>query len=136
MGLDFGSGPGPVLALMFQEAGYDISIYDIYYAPDRETLRRKYDFITCTEVIEHVKTPNLVITQLLTMLKPNAWLGIMTKLVINQAVFQHWHYKNDPTHICFFAKETFLWLADKFNLELELIGKDVIMMRSQTSKSG
>lgn len=31
-GLDFRSGPGPTLTLMFSEAGYDMAIYDPYYA--------------------------------------------------------------------------------------------------------
>ena len=131
IGLDFGSGPGPVLSTMFQEAGYDMSIYDIYYAPQKDVLRNAYDFITCSEVIEHVKAPDQIFNQILTLLKPNAWLGMMTKLVIDQKAFQHWHYKNDPTHICFFSKDTFYWVADRFSLELEFIGKDVILMRSQ-----
>ena len=30
-GLDFGCGPGPTLSLMLEEAGYAISLYDIFY---------------------------------------------------------------------------------------------------------
>ena len=56
-GLDFGSGPGPTLSLMFEEAGFDMHIYDLYYADNREVFDHQYDFVSATEVIEHLKNP-------------------------------------------------------------------------------
>ena len=49
-GLDFGAGPGPALAAMMSEDGFDVAIYDPFFQPDAEALQRKYDFITCTAV--------------------------------------------------------------------------------------
>jgi hypothetical protein len=51
-GLDFGSGPGPTLSLMFEEAGHTVNIYDHFYAPDSSTFTHSYDFITATEVVD------------------------------------------------------------------------------------
>ena len=49
-GLDFGCGPGPALAAMFRESGFNIDLYDIFYHDDQHLLQQRYDFITATEV--------------------------------------------------------------------------------------
>ena len=38
-GLDFGCGPGPALAQMMQEDGFETSLFDPYFFPDRSVLR-------------------------------------------------------------------------------------------------
>jgi len=126
-GLDFGSGPGPTLSIMFEEAGHQMSIYDIFYAPDSEVLEQKYDFITASEVVEHLHRPAEELERLWSCLKPNGILGIMTKRVIDREAFSHWHYKNDLTHVCFFSIETFQWLADYWGASLSFPEKDVAL---------
>ena len=128
-GLEFGCGPGPALAEMFKEAGYSIELYDLYFHPNENAFANKYDFITSTEVVEHLRAPKEVLNRLWSLLNVNAWLGLMTKLVIDQESFKNWHYKNDQTHICFFSKKTFEWLASKLNAKLEFHGKDGILLQ-------
>ncbi len=128
-GLDFGCGPGPLLAHMFTEQGHQMNVFDVYYANTPESLQQPYDFITCTEVIEHLGKPGEVLEQLWQLIKPGGWLAIMTKMVINNDAFSDWHYKNDPTHICFYSQDTFRWLQDQLQCDLEFIGADVILMR-------
>jgi cyclopropane fatty-acyl-phospholipid synthase-like methyltransferase len=128
-GLDFGSGPGPTLSIMFEEIGFDMQIYDLYYANDENVFNRTYDFVTSTEVIEHLKNPKLEIERLLSVLKPNGLLAIMTKRVINKESFKSWHYKNDPTHICFYSKETFNWIAMEYALAIKFIAADVVILQ-------
>ena len=106
-GLDFGCGPGPALAAMFEDAGHAMAIYDPYFANQPEVLARHYDFITCTEAIEHFHQPAREWALLLSMLRSGGYLAIMTKLVISAERFANWHYKQDPTHVSFFSKETF-----------------------------
>ncbi|OCQ19690.1 methyltransferase [Pseudoalteromonas luteoviolacea] len=127
-GLDFGCGPGPLLAKMFTEVGHTVALYDLYYANDASVLEHEYDFITCTEVIEHVAQPEQVLSQLMALLKPGAPLAMMTKLVIDKTRFASWHYKNDQTHISFFSRETFEYIAEQFNTDIEFIGNDVIIL--------
>lgn len=126
-GLDFGSGPGATLNLMFEEAGHAMRIYDPFYAPDLHSLQLHYDFITATEVVEHLHHPRLELDRLWSCLKPNGWLGIMTKRVLDQEAFSTWHYKNDPTHVCFFSIETFQWLADHWCATLTILDNDVVL---------
>ncbi|MFN3018828.1 class I SAM-dependent methyltransferase [Vibrio coralliilyticus] len=128
-GIDFGCGPGPTLSLMLQEQGHNVSLYDLYYHPNTEVLDRTYDFMTATEVIEHLYHPDQIWQQWLNLVKPGGWIGLMTKMVIDVEAFAKWHYKNDPTHVVFFSRNTFKYLAERDQLKLEFIGNDVILLR-------
>ncbi len=130
-GLDFGSGPGPTLSVMFEEIGHTVALYDHFYAHDPAVLQQSYDFITATEVVEHLHAPSTILPQLWTLLKPGGYLGLMTKLVRDQQAFATWHYKNDLTHVCFFSTFTFEWLADQWQAELEFFHNDVMVFRKQ-----
>jgi len=131
-GLDFGSGPAPTLSLMFEEAGHTMEIYDPFYAPATEPLQQQYDFITVTEVVEHLHYPLRELDLLWSCLKPDGMLGIMTKRVIDQQAFSSWHYKNDPTHVCFFSIETFQWFAERWGATLSAPEKDVVLFTKNT----
>ena len=128
-GLDFGSGPGPTLSAMFEEVGHIMRIYDPFYAPDKMALDTQYDFVTASEVVEHFRKPADNLDQLWSLVKPNGTLGVMTKLALDREAFSRWHYKNDPTHVAFYARETFQWLAQRWDAELEFFGKDVILIQ-------
>lgn len=126
VGLDFGCGPGPAISAMAADKGYEVTNYDPIYFNSATALSNRYEFITLTEVIEHVAAPDRLLEQLDAMLKPSAILAIMTKRVSNQQAFSRWHYKNDPTHICFYSDKTFQWIGQKMNWQLEIIDKDVV----------
>lgn len=127
-GLDYGCGPGPLLAELLKQAGHAVSVYDPFYADQPHLLDRQYDFITCSEVVEHFRQPGQEFERLFKLLKPRGCLGLMTKLVLNAQAFSRWHYKNDPTHIVFFSVATFGWLAKQYGYRLEFIGSDVIVL--------
>lgn len=128
-GLDFGCGPGPVLADMLRTAGYSMDVYDPIYAPNTGIFTKQYDFITATEVIEHFCNPAESIQKMWQCLKPNGWLGIMTKRVTSQNAFKNWHYIRDITHVSFFSEPCFEWLADQLGASLELHGADVALLQ-------
>ncbi|MBE0505258.1 MAG: class I SAM-dependent methyltransferase [Marinospirillum sp.] len=129
-GLDFGCGPGPTLSLMFAEAGFNCHNYDLYFAHYPELLQQQYDFITSTEVFEHLAQPAQVLDQLLRCLKPGGLLGIMTQRPRDLAAFSQWHYLMDPTHITFFSETCFDWLAKHWQLQQVHLGRDVIILKS------
>ena len=128
-GLDFGCGPGPTLSLMLEEPGHQVALFDPFYANNPALLNRNYDFITATEVVEHLSRPGFELDRLWRLLKPDGLLGIMTKQVIDRTSFATWHYKNDPTHISFFSQATFSYLAEVWDASLEYMGDDVIILR-------
>lgn len=128
-GLDFGSGPGPTLSVMFEEAGHPMRIYDPFYAPDEAALERSYDFITATEVAEHLFEPGRELARLADLLRPGGWLGLMTKRVTTLEAFAEWHYILDPTHVCFFSEASFAWLGETLGMTVEFPAADVVLMR-------
>ncbi len=133
-GLDFGSGPGPTLSVMLEEAGYRMTLYDRYYAPYPNLLAQVYDFITATEVVEHVRDLAGDLDQVWACLRPDGFLGIMTKLVRNQDAFTRWHYIRDPTHIAFFSHQTFTWLARSWGAKVVYQENDVIILHKPLAR--
>lgn len=127
-GLDFGSGPGPTLSVMLEEAGYSMALYDPFYSPDESVFDTTYDFITATEVFEHLHAPATELERLLGCLRSGGWLFIMTKRAGDREAFANWHYILDPTHIIFFSEETFRWIATQWDLHLEIVGRDVVAL--------
>lgn len=128
-GLDFGSGPGPTLSLLFEEAGHEMKIYDHFYAKDEAVLNSSYDFITSTEVVEHLYKPSEVLDSLWEIVNKGGLLCLLTQPYVNQDAFEKWYYKKDPTHVCFFSLETMQWLASKWLAELEVVSKDIFIFK-------
>lgn len=130
-GLDFGCGPGPALAAMVREAGYVVDLYDPFYADDRAVFERRYAFITCTEVVEHFAHPRRELERLWRMLEPGAPLVIQTGRVLDDARFRTWRYRQDPTHIRFFARESFVWLAAQWDASIDFPQRDVAVLQQR-----
>lgn len=128
-GLDYGCGPGPALAHMLREAGHRVALYDPFYVPDPAPLSSTYDFVTCTEVAEHFQEPAVEFERLAGMLKPGGILAVMTCFQTDDARFTRWHYRADPTHVCFYRCETFEVLAAQRGLDFESPAKDIALMR-------
>jgi SAM-dependent methyltransferase len=127
-GLDFGSGPGPTLSVMLQEAGHRVDLFDPAYADNSAVFEKRYDFITASEVVEHLHDPAGWLQRLWDCLRPGGVLGVMTKLVSDPAAFADWHYIRDPTHVCFFSTQTFEWLADRWTARHEQVAADVTLL--------
>jgi Methyltransferase domain len=128
-GLDFGCGPGPTLSVMMEEMGYCMAKYDPFFFLDPAVLDKQYDFVTCTEAIEHFYFPNREWKRLVGLVKPGGWLGIMTKLVTEGTSFTDWYYAGDPTHVCFFSRETFRFLGESDGLQVSFVGDNVVLLQ-------
>jgi len=128
-GLDFGSGPGPTLSLMLEECGHKVDLYDKFYAQNDAVFQNRYDFITATEVVEHLPNPLKDLEALVKILQKGGILAIMTEIVFPQLDFRNWYYKNDPSHVCFYSEKTFVYLANLLGLEIVTISERVIILR-------
>jgi len=134
-GLDFGSGPGPLLKKMFEEAGHPMEVFDSYYAADPSIFKRNFDFITATEVVEHLHQPLKELNRLWNCLKPGGYLGLMTSLNTTDIVFSNWHYHRDETHVVFFAPETMAWLAKRWQADIHHLDTSVVIFHKTNSLS-
>lgn len=127
-GLDYGCGPGPVLAQMLRAAGHGVRLYDPFFHPDTDALQAHYGFITCTEVIEHFHTPAHEFRQLDAMLQPGGWLALMTGFQTDDARFAQWHYRRDPTHVVFYREATLAHIARRLGWQMTVPGRNVALM--------
>ena len=130
-GLDYGCGPGPALAELMRAAGHRMSLWDPIYAQNPDVLANRYDFITCTEVLEHLYQPAQIFAHMIELLKPGGWLGIMTTFQTDDARFAHWHYRRDPTHVVFYRVETLRWLADHHDCKIEFPDTNIALVQRQ-----
>lgn len=127
-GLDFGSGPGPVLSQMLNEEGYPTLTWDPIYAPDESALKRQYDFVTSTEVVEHFCNPHQGWQKLSGLLRNGGYLSVMTLLRDESTDLESWWYKNDPTHVSFYSIKTINWIEKGFNLKLIFQDEDRVLL--------
>lgn len=128
-GLDYGSGPGPTLSIMFQEAGHHMEIFDPFFANNPAVLQNGYDFITVTETVEHFYHPKQDFERLWKLMNPGGYLGMMTLLRPTNRSFADWHYIKDDTHVSLYSEQTFQWIAEKLGAELSIIGERVIILK-------
>ena len=128
-GLDFGCGPGPALAQMMQEDGFEVSLYDPYFFPEESVLERQYDFVTCTETVEHLRSPLTEFKLLDSLLVPGGYLGIMTGMLEDRTGFSSWYYQRDPTHIGFYSERTMLWVGREMGWDVEFPSKNITLFK-------
>lgn len=133
-GLDFGCGPGPALAHMLENSGYPTELYDCYYHDNATVLTQRFDFITMTEVIEHLAEPKVVLEQLWALLNPDGFMVIQTQRVRDRDAFRQWRYLHDLTHIAFYSLQTFDWLAHRLNAGVEYPGRDLAVLKKDGRK--
>ncbi|MFO7929019.1 MAG: class I SAM-dependent methyltransferase [Candidatus Humimicrobiaceae bacterium] len=120
LGLDFGSGPSPVLAMILErDYNYNMDIYDLYYSPLKVYQGKKYDLVTSTEVTEHLKNPLSYFQIFRNCLKKEGLLSIMTLFYPNnQEQFLEWYYIRDKTHISFYTPKTMEIIGEKTGLKV------------------
>ena len=128
-GLDFGCGPGPALAEMFKEDGFHVDLYDPFFFKDESVFSETFDFITCTETIEHFFEPAEEFKKLDKILTKEGYLAIMTTFLEEEKDFGQWHYRKDPTHVVFYQFQTFKVIASNMNWTLEIPEKDVVVFK-------
>ena len=112
-GLDYGCGPGPVLAKLLESRGFACDNYDPFFFPAIDKTRA-YDFIFATETLEHFFNPAVEIRRMFSLLQKGGHLAVMTKLWKDTGSFKDWSYARDFTHVVFYHADTFKWISSRF----------------------
>lgn len=110
---------------MLAERGFPTNDYDPHFFPDEAPLSRQYDFLICTEVLEHLRRPAEDLARLDGLLKAGGLLGVMTGVLEDDAAFAGWWYRTDFTHISFYRPETLAWIAERLRWTLSRPSRDV-----------
>lgn len=127
VGLDWGSGPYPMLVKLAMLRGMRMDHYDPIFAPDGERLGKDYDFIMTTEVVEHFHNPHTSWKEMLSHLKNNGKLAVMTQLRREEHEFKNWYYRQDCTHVAFYSEKTMSWIAQNLQLKILKIKQNVVI---------
>jgi hypothetical protein len=135
-GLDFGSGISPAMANILTESGRPSVAYDPLFRPDAALLAARYDFVTCSEVIEHVHEPFPLLARLEALVQPGGLIGVMTTFRNPAEPFGEWWYARDPTHVCFYSEATMRWIAARFGWALELPAENIVLFAVQMREKG
>jgi hypothetical protein len=126
-GLDFGAGPGPVIAKMLKDKHYDIVLYDPHFHPNDALLKQIFDYIIACEVIEHFNQPDQTFEQLKTLTSIDSEWIFMTQIYDDSIDFSTWHYKNDETHVIFYTKKTLDYLKTLYKWKRLIIDGRLII---------
>ncbi len=126
LGLDFGSGTGPVISKVLSDYEYNIKQFDPFFCNDTDVLQLKYDYIVCCEVIEHFHFPDKEFHLLKHLLKPKGHLYCMTHLYSKEIYFANWYYKNDDTHVFIYQPRTLYKIKELYNFSALVIEKRLV----------
>ena len=134
-GLDFGAGPGPVVAHMLGLRGYAIDLYDPFFHPDETVFSKRYDFIFCCEVIEHFNNPGITFSTLGNLLSPSGSLYCRTTLYRSDIDFSTWFYTKEDTHVFFYQRETIAWIASHLlQCDFTILNDNIFYFQSEYRK--
>jgi SAM-dependent methyltransferase len=126
-GLDVGCGPVPLLGELLTDASRPTVSYDPQFWPATDALGDRYDFVTCSEVVEHAHDPARLFAQLVGLLRPGGMLAVMTSLLVDGTDFKTWWYRRDITHVCFYSEVTMRWIGRRWSLDVELAAPNVVL---------
>jgi hypothetical protein len=126
-GLDFGCGHTQVMAQILAQNGFPTCSYDPFFFPDLALLQRRYQFITCCEVMEHVHRTAEVFALFRELCVPGGTLAVMTRFYESANSFATWWYRRDPTHVRFFNEETMRWVASSAGWRVEFPAPNVTL---------
>jgi hypothetical protein len=51
----------------------------------------------------------------------------MTEILLSESEFADWWYHRDPTHVCFYQRTTFEWIASWLGFSVEFPVKNVVV---------
>lgn len=136
--LDFGCGPGSLIALLRDVHDYrnveglEISAagralarqeHGLHVAPDIRALRcRYYDLVLLVEVIEHVPSPDLFLDELSGLLAPGGRIFITTdsvRNVVSRFFPAHSAHYTGPSHISLFTERAIRALLSRAGFVIE-----------------
>ena len=131
MGLDYGCGYAPALADILKKDGFNVELYDPFFFKNENIFCRKFNFITCSEVVEHFFKPYEEFNKIDSLLAKNSWLAIMTSFMTEDYLFENWHYRRDPTHVVFYKKITFKIIANQRNWKINFPSKNIVLFNKK-----
>lgn len=118
--LDYGCGTVPTLAVLLQERGKRCDYYDPVFFPHTD-IHKQYDVVFGISCMERAYQPGKVMRAMADRLKPGGYLVTLTETYANADKLRTWPHAADISLVSFFHDRTFVFMAERFNLDL--VGK-------------
>lgn len=115
--LDYGCGPSQVLVELLRRRGFDVTGFDPIFAPDAN-LSHIFDAIVSVETFEHFFEPKLEIERIASLLRGGGCLIVKSQFHRGEESMHDWWYARDITHVSFYSKKTFEYIAEMFGFEI------------------
>ena len=131
IGLDYGCGYAPALVDILKKNGFNIELYDPFFFKNDNIFLRKFNFITCSEVVEHFFNPYEEFNKIDELLGRNSWFAVMTSFMTEDHLFKNWYYRRDPTHVVFYKKITFKVIANQRNWTIIFPSKNIVLFHKK-----
>jgi hypothetical protein len=137
-GLDYGSGQDSALLVLLADSGLILDRYDPLFFSELRRPTGGYDFVTCTEVIEHFENPVEEFLKISELLANGGRLYLRTELTDQVRDFPGWHYHRDPTHVSFWSSKSLEVIAHRTGLRLDEVHekKFILMSRPDAASCG
>jgi hypothetical protein len=134
-GLDYGCGYSPTLADILKKDGFNVDVYDPFFFLNQNIFLKKYNFITCSEVVEHFFKPYEEFIKIDNLMTYNGWFGVMTSFLTEDKIFKNWHYRRDPTHVVFYKKKTFEVIANQRHWNVSFPSRNIAIFNKMYPNS-
>ena len=106
-----------------------VTSYDPFFNPISLPNEPAFDYIIACEVVEHFYDPKKEFETLYQLLHTGGTLICKTKLHDTQSDFANWWYKNDPTHVFFYSKQTFEVIKTQYEFKRLEILEDYLTLQ-------
>lgn len=130
-GIDYGCGHTPVMSMLFEREDFLMENYDPFFSLASKKANDTYDFLTCSEVVEHFKAPREEFQKMKALIRTGGLMAIMTNLREGERRTPSWWYLKDPTHTCFYSARTFQYIEMLCDCSIRSIRDDVVVVRAQ-----
>lgn len=113
--VDYGSGPVAALTPVLRDLGLRVFGYDPFFGPFREPPSQSGDIVVLHEVVEHFGRPGSALSRAVAAMRHHGFLVVETQTrPRDAAAFARWTYRQDPTHVAFYTRRTFGYLARRW----------------------
>lgn len=116
--IDYGCGPTQGLKQALNKTNFKVLSFDPIFFPDTFDESIRVDAIFCSEAIEHSFLPIQVFEYWNKILGPSGIITLRTAFHPGIKNLKDWWYLDDLTHVGFFNRETFHWIAEYFKWEI------------------
>lgn len=137
-GLDFGCGPIEAAATLLQKEDLCVESYDPFFFPKEDVLKKQYDFLIASEVVEHFYDARKSWELMISLLKEKGILALRTSPFDMREGWKenllNWHYAKDPTHVSFISEKFLGRISFHFNLKpLTFLAPSIWFFQKQAS---